>query len=314
MIRKATYEDINNNLLNIYIDGFKYHLNGRSDIFSDKSEHDLKEDLLKTINEENILVIENDIIIGYAVYEIKEKRQKTIWLDQIVIDKYHRHKGYGKLLMDKIKEIAKNENCVRIEFSCWSFNENAINMYKHLGFEEQKIIFEMKINNWTIRKKQKSDCEGVQKVITLAWQQTYKGIINDEYLNALNLNEKQRIENSINVFDENNNNELVLEIDNKIVGFVKYSESKDGNFLGHGEINALYLLKEYKGKGYGKLLFDKAKLELKKMGYFKIIVGCLDGNISNNFYKHMNGKFQSTRIFSRDSQDLIENIYLFDNN
>ena len=168
--------------------------------------------------------------------------------------------------------------------------------------------------NYLIRKKQQKDCEGVQKVITLAWQQTYKGIINNDFLKSLNLNEKERIEKSINIFDENNNNELVLEIDNKIVGFVKYSESKDENFLGYGEINALYLLKEYKGKGYGKLLFDKAKQELKNMGYFKIVVGCLDGNSSNDFYKHIGGKFQSTRIFSRGGQNLIENIYLFDNN
>lgn len=168
--------------------------------------------------------------------------------------------------------------------------------------------------NCLIRKKQKTDCEGVQKVITLAWQQTYKGIINDEFLNALSLNENERIEKSINSFDKNNINELVLEIDNKIVGFVKYSESKDKNFPGHGEINALYLLKEYKGKGYGKILFDKAKQELENMGYFKIIVGCLEENNSNEFYKHMGGKFQSTRIFSRGGQNLIENIYLFDNN
>lgn len=47
--------------------------------------------------------------------------------------------------MDKIKEIAKAEECQRVEFCCWSFNKNAMNIYKHIGYKEQRVILEMDV-------------------------------------------------------------------------------------------------------------------------------------------------------------------------
>jgi hypothetical protein len=47
-IRKVNLDDIENNLLNIYIEGFRFHLNGRKDIFSNKTDDELKEDLINT--------------------------------------------------------------------------------------------------------------------------------------------------------------------------------------------------------------------------------------------------------------------------
>ena len=108
-------------------------------------EHD-KEDVVGRVLNDNILVVEDEgTIVGFIIYEIKEKHAKTMWVDQIIIsDKYHK-KGYGKKLMNKIYEIAKEENCVRVELECWSFNDNAIDMYKHLGFNEQRVKLEKKV-------------------------------------------------------------------------------------------------------------------------------------------------------------------------
>ena len=94
----------------------------------------------------NILVIEDDgKIVGYIVYEIRDKHAKTMWVDQLVISKESRGKGYGKELMNKIDEIAKSEDCVRVELECWSFNESALGMYEHLGFDEQRVKLEKKV-------------------------------------------------------------------------------------------------------------------------------------------------------------------------
>ena len=41
------------------------------------------------------------------------------------------------------EEIAKEEGCKRVEFCCWSFNQNAMNMYKHMGYKEQRVTLEM---------------------------------------------------------------------------------------------------------------------------------------------------------------------------
>ena len=46
------------------------------------------------------------------------------------------------------------------------------------------------------------------------------------------------------------------------------------------------------------------------MKYEKMIIGCLQGNPSNEFYKHIGGKLIKTRIFKK--LNLLENVYLFE--
>ncbi len=162
---------------------------------------------------------------------------------------------------------------------------------------------------YIIRKRKVEDIEAIQKVITLGWQQTYRGIVNDNFLDNLSLNEEDRIKRSKEKFDEKNNNVLVLEVNNKVVGFVYYDKSDD---IDYGEICALYILKEYKGYGYGRKLFESATKELKKMGFDKIIVGCLEGNKSNEFYKHIGCKLKGSRIFSKAGEDYKENVYYYE--
>ena len=49
------------------------------------------------------------------------------------------------MLMDKVREIGKENKCDRIELNCWMFNSNAIAMYEHIGFDRQRILYEMKL-------------------------------------------------------------------------------------------------------------------------------------------------------------------------
>ena len=146
LIREVKDTDISKGLLNVFIEGFRYHYNGRPDIFSNKSDEELKEDLINSIMNDNIMVLDDeDRIVGYIQYEIREKHAKTMWVDQLVIDKQCQKKGYGKLLLDKVIELAKQENCERIELECWAFNDNAVGMYNHIGFSEQRVKLEKKL-------------------------------------------------------------------------------------------------------------------------------------------------------------------------
>lgn len=77
-----------------------------------------------------------------------------------------------------------------------------------------------------------------------------------------------------------------------------------------GEIFALYILKEHKGNGYGKKLVEAATKELKEMGFDKMIIACLKGNPSNEFYKHIGGEYIKDREYKR--LHLPENIYYYD--
>ena len=74
----------------------------------------------------------------------------------------------------------------------------------------------------------------------------------------------------------------------------------------------MYLLDEVKHHAFGKILFGKAKEEVKQMGFNSMIVGCLALNTNANaFYKHMGGVLDSNRDFTLPNQTLKENVYLF---
>lgn len=145
-IREATISDIDKGLLDIFIEGYRYHQNGRPDIFTNISDESLKEDLIRNFdNLITIVIISGDIILGYLSYKIKEKHNKKLDVDQLVISKSYRGKGLGKKLMDEAKDIALKNGCDRIELNCWIFNEDAQAMYEHIGYNKQRIIYEMKL-------------------------------------------------------------------------------------------------------------------------------------------------------------------------
>ena len=166
--------------------------------------------------------------------------------------------------------------------------------------------------NYIIRRKEQKDCMMVAHVITTSWQETYRGIVNDEFLDNLPNTEKERGEKSFNNFDENDNHKFALEVDGKVVGFINVGITNDKEYENQGEIFALYIIKRYKGNGFGKKLIEIGIKELKKLGCTKMIIGCLAGNLSNEYYKHIGGKFIKTRIYKLPNQELLENVYYYE--
>ena len=164
--------------------------------------------------------------------------------------------------------------------------------------------------NYIIRKKERKDCADVAHVVTVAWNETYRGIVPDEFLANLYNNEEERAKNSYNNFNEKENHQYILEVDDKVVGFVNVGSSDETDYENCGEIHAVYIINGYKEHGYGKKLIDAGIQELKSMNFDKMVIGCLDGNPSNEFYKHLGGKFVKTRIFEK--LQLPENVYYFE--
>ena len=160
------------------------------------------------------------------------------------------------------------------------------------------------------------NAEDYARVNTLAWIQSYKGIINDDFLNLINTEEyfKQFVIKLKNKIDDKSNRPFLFKVEDKPVGVLAVRESNYPGYEDCGELGAIYLLDCAKGQGYGKVLFEKAVEELKAMGYTKMINGCLEGNPANNFYQHMGGKLIGNKIFKvPNGQELNENMYFYDN-
>ncbi len=59
-------------------------------------------------------------------------------------------------------------------------------------------------------------------------------------------------------------------------------------------------------------MFNRAKEELKKMGFKDMIIYCLKDNPTTEFYIHMGGQFIYEKERNIGGNDLIENVYYYE--
>ncbi|MFC2164594.1 GNAT family N-acetyltransferase [Acidobacteriota bacterium] len=83
----------------------------------------------------HFLVIENDegLVIGYGVIQIWEWNRSS-WIVDINIDPMYRNRGYGRILVTKLAEVAKNsKSTVLIDYFPSDFEQTSF--YFKLGFK-----------------------------------------------------------------------------------------------------------------------------------------------------------------------------------
>lgn len=159
-----------------------------------------------------------------------------------------------------------------------------------------------------IRKKELKDCRRVAEVTVQCWNEAYKGIVDDKFLEDI----KTRIDIMTTRAKESLNDstsKYVLEVNNKIVGFINFSESEIEEYKGYGEIKAFYIIEEYHNYGLGRKLFEYAINKLGKK-YKKIVIGCLSDNKTTKFYEHMGAKLDKVVKRPTGYQLLNENMYI----
>lgn len=142
-----------------------------------------------------------------------------------------------------------------------------------------------------IRQARIADAEGIAEVHVNSWKTTYKGIVSEDYLDALTVESrlegwKWRLENpsaDIGI--------LVLEDPvGRIVGFMNFGPEREHKRNSEGELYAVYLLQEAQGKGWGKQLFVQMLEVMKSMEYTSLLVWVLEGNPAIHFYKALGGQ------------------------
>ena len=108
-------------------------------------------DILLEDKQNFFLVAEEIKIIGFinAFIKIKEgrhtKKKKTMHIEQLGVKKTEQNRGIGSKLIEEIKSIAKENKCDNIILDVWSFNDKAIEFYKHKGFKEKKKRMEINL-------------------------------------------------------------------------------------------------------------------------------------------------------------------------
>lgn len=85
-----------------------------------------------------------------------------------------------------------------------------------------------------------------------AWQEAYRGIVSDRYLDTMTV---EATTARARQFPENT---LVAKDGDKVVGFAVYSPSRDDDLPDAGEVDAIYVLSEYYDRKVGYRLMNKA--------------------------------------------------------
>jgi GNAT superfamily N-acetyltransferase len=76
--------------------------------------------------------------VGFALYGFRYSSfagQPSIWLDDLYVDENIRSQGAGKVLMDKLAEIAKKNDCTHLAWNADARNIRGLSFYHRLGAE-----------------------------------------------------------------------------------------------------------------------------------------------------------------------------------
>lgn len=163
-----------------------------------------------------------------------------------------------------------------------------------------------------IRKIELKDLRAVSEIVVRGWQTAYRGIVADEYLDKLNVEEvyQKRLK------DYNKDGFIVAEQNKNIVGFCRYqigNKYQDKYPEIDCEICALYVKPEEKRKGIGKSLVEYVKNKFRKDNLNKMIIWCLKENYSSReFYEKMGGKYCGETTCIRGNKEYYEAGYIYD--
>lgn len=95
-----------------------------------------------------IVGVDKGKLVGFCSLTIKN----NLWqagnlghVDELVIDKSCRGKGYGKKLIDSITQIAKDLKCKRIELDSAFHRKEAHRFYESIGYENRAYLFSQRL-------------------------------------------------------------------------------------------------------------------------------------------------------------------------
>ena len=150
-ISRAKCED-KENVLELLNQVLEIHYQIRPDIFmpgKTKYTEEMLLDMFKDDNNPIYVAREDGEVLGYAFCELREVPfsttmvpHKSLFIDDLCVDKNIRSKGVGKALFDYVKQEAKKMGCYEVTLNVWEGNDAAIAFYKKMGMQIKEYQME----------------------------------------------------------------------------------------------------------------------------------------------------------------------------
>ncbi|HUX78722.1 MAG TPA: GNAT family N-acetyltransferase [Alphaproteobacteria bacterium] len=175
--------------------------------------------------------------------------------------------------------------------------------------------------DYVIREATESDAEGIAAVHVNSWQTSYRGIIDQSFLD--NISYEDRLALRREILQTKKVLHLVALFGDQIVGFAGAGPIRSESRVDQhplfknastciGEIYAIYLLEEHKGKGCGKALFSTSRNWLDRQGFESFVVRALTDNVrARRFYESQGGTLIGEMTIKIHDKDYQEVCYFF---
>lgn len=159
-----------------------------------------------------------------------------------------------------------------------------------------------------------NDAEGITKVHVQTWQESYKGIICQDFLDAISFEDRLKLRKVLLKSISPETLCFMATFRDEVIGFCDVGPSKNSPRLIKGEIYALYLLEGFKRLGIGSELFKISKQFFTRGKLIPYIAWTLENNYTaRKFYENHGGrKLLTKRKKIGDRQHQLVG-YIFDN-
>ncbi len=140
-----------------------------------------------------------------------------------------------------------------------------------------------------IRPCQRTDAHSMSRIYVQTWRDTYLNAIPFDYLLHMSEFRQER-----EFFHELAGNLIVgfaAEEAGRMVGFITGGYERDGDEIYQGEIETLYVLKDYQRRGVGRKLVSALAGHLSRNGIYSMLVRVLKLNPYRRFYRKINGTY-----------------------
>lgn len=146
-----------------------------------------------------------------------------------------------------------------------------------------------------IRPATPDDIDRITDVNIRAWNSTYRGLIADEFIYKMTPETvRTKWERTFsNTTDPLKFTLVAVDENNVPLGYAVWGKNRNEDLPFDVELYAIYLLKEYQGKGIGKELFSRSITEMKKQGVRSFILFVLETNQNaRKFYESFSPDYE----------------------
>lgn len=134
-----------------------------------------------------------------------------------------------------------------------------------------------------------ADASELGQVHVEAWRWAYRGVMPDDLLDSLRAESRAKGWEAMlgGESDDRSYAAWVAEADGEIVGFASSSDARDGDVPERSvELQSIYLLEPYLGKGIGHALLEHVERQWRTAGYETAVLWVLESNDrSRTFYE-----------------------------